>query len=276
LRLSQGTRRSHGYYWEQRWGWVRRVRSAGQAGALQAYTVRPAVRGNWLSPGQTYREESPVRLSTRQYFHTTEHTISIIALWQQRDNVSGGTHLPIDHSHAAEERYALDLRQPGEAITAGHFPLGAASPLGETFAFTNYYLTYNGRPFLPIMGEFHYSRFPRQYWKEELQKMQAGGITLVASYIFWIHVEEEEGVFDWSGDRDLRAFVRTCQELDLPIILRIGPFAHGECRNGGLPDWLYGRGIPVRSNDERYLRYVQRFFTQIAEQVQGFLFKEGG
>ena len=57
---------------------------------------------------------------------------------------------------------------------------------------------------------------------------------------------------------------------------RIGPFAHGECRNGGLPDWLYGRAIPVRSNDERYLFYVRHYFAEIAKQVDGLLFKEGG
>jgi len=184
--------------------------------------------------------------------------------------------LPTDQDRFSEEMYSLDLREPEEFAGSYSFQSGGTSPRGETFAFTNYYLTRNGRPCLPIMGEFHYSRFPRRFWEEELRKMQAGGITIVASYIFWIHVEEEEGVFDWSGERDLRSFVEICQALGMPIILRIGPFVHGECRNGGLPDWLYGRGIAVRSNDERYLCYVRRFFAQIAEQVKGFLFKDGG
>ncbi len=106
--------------------------------------------------------------------------------------------------------------------------------------------------------------------------MQAGGVTIAATYIIWIHVEEEEGVFKWSGNRDIRAFVEACQQAGLSVMLRIGPFVHGECRNGGLPDWLYGRGIKVRSNDPRYLFYVQRFFAEIGEQVEGLLFKDGG
>jgi beta-galactosidase len=183
---------------------------------------------------------------------------------------------PSTRSH--QNPYVLDLREIGAQGAAGaeQDPLPAISPHGETIALHPHYLIRNGRPSIPIMGEFHPSRFPRQYWREELQKMQAGGIEIVSSYVFWIHVEEEEGVFDWSDDRDLRTFVKTCGTLGLEVLLRIGPFAHGECRNGGLPDWLYGRAIAVRSNDERYLFYVRRFFREIAQQVEGLLFKDGG
>jgi hypothetical protein len=161
-------------------------------------------------------------------------------------------------------------------VRVGKLRLGGSNAQGETLAFTNYYLLRNGRPTIPVMGEFHFSRFPRQYWEQELRKMQAGGVTIVATYIFWIHIEEEEGVFDWSGNNDLRAFLETCQAVRMPVLLRIGPFDHGECRNGGLPDWLYAYGIEVRSNDECYLTYVRRLYEQISAQVQGHLFEEGG
>jgi beta-galactosidase len=170
----------------------------------------------------------------------------------------------------------LDLRQNTHPPIFDHPQMGGASPQGDTIALTSYYVMRNGRPCIPTMGEFHASRFPRRYWLDELRKIQAGGVTIVATYILWIHVEEEEGVFDWSGDRDIRAFIESCQSLGLEVVLRIGPFVHGECRNGGLPDWLYGRAIPVRSNDERYLFYVRRYFAEIAQQVRGLFFKDGG
>ena len=50
--------------------------------------------------------------------------------------------------------------------------LGGRDPHGNTISLTNYYLLRNGEPYLPIMGEFHYSRFPRRYWDEELHKIQ--------------------------------------------------------------------------------------------------------
>ncbi|WP_146747094.1 beta-galactosidase [Thermogemmatispora tikiterensis] len=173
--------------------------------------------------------------------------------------------------------YRLDLRA-AETATGGlpELRLLARSPQGETLALTRHYLLRNGQPWIPVMGEFHPSRYPRRYWREALQKMRAGGLTLVSIYVFWIHVEEEEGRFDWSDNRDLRAFVQLCSEMGLEILLRVGPFVHGECRNGGLPDWLYGRAVAVRSNDERYLFYVRRYFAEIARQVRGFFFQEGG
>jgi hypothetical protein len=58
--------------------------------------------------------------------------------------------------------------------------------------------------------------------------------------------------------------------------VRVGPFAHGECRNGGLPDWLYGRPFALRSNDAGYLRYVQRLYGEIGRQLRGQFYQDGG
>src|SRR5262249_7052524 len=116
----------------------------------------------------------------------------------------GDYHLFADHPFTSQdtpqEIYELDLSQPERPITAGRLQAEGTAPQGDTIAFTNYYLTYNGRPYIPVMGEFHFARFPRRYWEHELQKMRAGGVTIVATYVFWIYVEEEEGSFDWSGD----------------------------------------------------------------------------
>jgi len=151
-----------------------------------------------------------------------------------------------------------------------------ASPQGESYGFTNYYMTRNGRPSIPLVGEFHYSRFSCLYWEEELRKMKAGGINIVASYVFWNHHEEEEGIFDWSGDRNLRHFVDLCAKVGLHVIIRIGPFCHGEVRNGGIPDWVFSKPIEIRSNDEGYLSLAKRLYNQIAKQVNGTFFQEGG
>jgi hypothetical protein len=161
-------------------------------------------------------------------------------------------------------------------IVSGHLNLGGQDPRGNTLSLTNYYLRWNGRPYFPIMGEFHYGRFPRRYWAEALAKIKAGGIDIVATYVFWLYVEEDEGIFDWTGDRDLRDFARLCARHDLQVIVRLGPFSHGECRNGGLPDWLYGRAIPVRSTDARFLFHVRRLYAEISARLDGLLFKDGG
>lgn len=175
-----------------------------------------------------------------------------------------------------DSSYSLDLSNPQKEIFRGHLKLGGSNPQGETVSFTNYYMEMNGEPVLPVMGELHYSRYPRKYWEEEIRKCKAGGIDIIPTYVFWNLHEEEEGVFDWSGDRDLRRFVELCAKNDIWTIVRIGPFCHGEIRNGGLPDWLYGRPFEVRSNDEGYLYYVRRLYNEIGRQLEGLMFKDGG
>ena len=91
---------------------------------------------------------------------------------------------------------------------------------------------------MPVMGEFHFTRYPQDEWRDALLKMKAGGIDIVATYVFWIHHEEVRGEYDWSGQRSLREFLKLCHELGLYAFVRMGPWSHGEVRNGGFPDWL--------------------------------------
>lgn len=147
---------------------------------------------------------------------------------------------------------------------------------GFSWGYNALHFVRNDKPWLPVMGEFQYSRYPHQEWEREILKLKAAGIDIVATYMFWHHHEEERGVFDWSGRRDIRCFVELCREHGLWVALRVGPFCHGEARNGGLPDWLYGQPFPVRSNDERYLCCVRRYFNEIGRNVSGLMFAEGG
>ncbi|HLP03480.1 MAG TPA: beta-galactosidase, partial [Opitutaceae bacterium] len=151
----------------------------------------------------------------------------------------------------------------------------AANPAGETISADNQCLLRNGEPWTPVMGEFHYSRYPAAEWREELLKMKAGGIDIVATYVFWIHHEETEGEWTWSGNRDLRRFVNTAKEAGLQVIVRCGPWCHGEVRNGGLPDWLVARGN-ARTADPAYLASATKLYGQIAAQLRGQLWKDGG
>lgn len=130
-----------------------------------------------------------------------------------------------------------------------------------------------------MMGEMHYSRYRETLWEESLRKMKAGGITVVSTYVIWIHHEEEEGVFDFGGCRCLRKFLESCRKAGVEVFLRIGPWVHGEVRNGGFPDWLQNKekeGILLRSNDETYMGYVKRYWQQVYRQTEGFLQKDGG
>ena len=173
--------------------------------------------------------------------------------------------------------YELDIRNLKEKVI---YLLGedfrGISKNGEEISFTNYYMQKNGKPFFGVSGEFHYSRMSDERWEDELIKMKMCGINVVATYVFWIHHEEEEGVFRFDGCRNLRKFVELCEKHGLYVILRVGPFDHGEVRNGGIPDWMYGKPFEVRSLNEGFLLHVRKLYTQLAKQVEGMFFKDNG
>jgi len=137
-------------------------------------------------------------------------------------------------------------------------------------------LIIGGKRVVPVMGEVHYSRIPETEWADEIRKMKEGGVTVIATYVFWNHIEEQQGIFDWSGQRNLRRFIELCKAEDLPVCLRIGPFCHGEVRCGGIPDWAIASGCKLRSMDPKFLGYVETLYRQIFTQVQGLQWKDGG
>lgn len=74
---------------------------------------------------------------------------------------------------------------------------------------------------------------------------------------------------------DLRRFVQLCAKHGMYVYLRPGPWDHGEARNGGLPDWL-AKSPAVRTNNPEYLAHVERLDREIAAQLNGLLWKDGG
>ena len=175
------------------------------------------------------------------------------------------------------ERYGIDLRgrRPSGVFSLGD-DFSGEGPSGERLSVNSFYLEKNGEPFFPVSGEFHYSRMDPLRWEDERIKMRMGGVNVVSTYLFWNHIEEEEGVFDFSGRRDLRRFTELCAKHGMYVILRIGPFDHGEARNGGLPDWLYGKPFEVRTTHPGFLDCVRRLYGEIGKQVKGLFFRDGG
>lgn len=134
----------------------------------------------------------------------------------------------------------------------------------------------DGAPWIPVTGELHYSRQPRGRWADALRLMKAGGVNVVSTYIFWIrHQPVEEQGPDFQGSLDLAAFVRLCQETGLEVILRVGPWCHGEVRNGGHPDWIVNTDYTERTNDPRYLDAVRDWFAHIGAEVAELCGEDG-
>ena len=163
-----------------------------------------------------------------------------------------------------------------EPLLINHLNMGGKNPKGEEINVTSRYFTRNGKPWIGVMGEFHFSRYSRENWHRELAKMKAGGITIVSTYLFWIYHEEIEGKMDFGGDNDIRAFIKECKDVGLDVVIRIGTWAHGECRNGAFPDWLLKKDYKLRDNNEEYLAVVKKWYQSIYNEVKGLFYKDGG
>ena len=173
--------------------------------------------------------------------------------------------------------YHLDLTGAGgKAVYSLGERFTGVNPQGQALSFTNYYMTLNGRPFFGVSGEMHFSRVSPDQWEDAVIKMKMGGVNIISTYVFWNVHEEEEGVFRFDGCRDLRRFLEVCEKHGMMVIARIGPFDHGEMRNGGLPDWLYGKPFDVREDNPGFLEAVRRLFRQLHRQMDGHYYSQGG
>ncbi len=134
-----------------------------------------------------------------------------------------------------------------------------------------------GRRVFLTCGEIHYTRVPRELWRDRLLRAKMAGFNTVATYVFWNAHEPEEGQFDFSGNRDLSAFLDVCKEMRMYVFVRLGPYSCAEWDLGGFPGWLaVGKGVRLRTDDPEYLKYVDRWFEKLLPIVARHQIHRGG
>lgn len=57
-------------------------------------------------------------------------------------------------------------------------------------------------------------------------------------YVPWNYHERFPGEYTWDGMADVFSFIELIQELDMLVLLRVGPYICAEWDFGGLPWWL--------------------------------------
>ena len=152
-------------------------------------------------------------------------------------------------------------------VKQGNFKYGN---IESRYGVNTLYFTKDGKPFLPIAGELHFSRLPKECWRRELLKMKDCGLNVVSTYVFWNYHEEKKGDFNFSGDNDIAHFLSICREIDMPCILRIGPWCHGEVVRGGFPKRI-NKMRGKRKNNAEYLKEVEDFWRGLYKEVAPYL-----
>uniref|UniRef100_A0A671NQY0 Beta-galactosidase-like n=1 Tax=Sinocyclocheilus anshuiensis TaxID=1608454 RepID=A0A671NQY0_9TELE len=135
----------------------------------------------------------------------------------------------------------------------------------------------DGKPFQYISGSIHYSRIPREYWKDRLLKMYMTGLNAIQVYVPWNFHGTVQGVFNFAGDRDLEYFLNLANQTGLLVILRPGPYICAEWEMGGLPAWLLQKpNIILRSADTDYLKPASEWLAVLLTKMRPWLYQNGG
>jgi beta-galactosidase len=135
----------------------------------------------------------------------------------------------------------------------------------------------DGKPFVMISGELHYPRVPREAWRHRMRMAKAMGLNTIGTYVFWNLHEPEKGKYDFTGNNDIGAFVRTAQEEGLWVILRPSPYVCAEWEFGGYPYWLQNEeGLVVRSLEPKFIKAYKNYIKEVAKQLVPLQVNHGG
>ncbi|KAJ8940318.1 hypothetical protein NQ318_014392, partial [Aromia moschata] len=142
----------------------------------------------------------------------------------------------------------------------------------------------NNKTITIYSGALHYFRVPGEYWRDRLRKLRAAGLNAVETYVPWNLHEPTDGAYDFGRGGsdfedflDIVKFITIAKQEDLFVILRPGPYICAEWEFGGLPSWLLrSDGMKVRTSDEIYINFVERYFKKLLELVAPLQFTKGG
>ena len=178
----------------------------------------------------------------------------------------------------------LFLNLGGLSLVSALVPLPSfAQPDDDAFSFSadGSQFLLNKSPFQIRSGEMHPARIPHQYWLHRIQMAKAMGMNTIAIYVIWNFHETQEGVFDFaSPSHDIAEFIRLCQQEQMWVLLRAGPYVCGEWDNGGIPAYLLADdSVRLRANSGRspiYMAAATRYIETLAKIVRPLMINQGG
>jgi beta-galactosidase len=138
------------------------------------------------------------------------------------------------------------------------------------------FLVHGKRTFI-LSGGMEYARIPHALWRDRLLRLKRAGFNCVEIYTFWNYHEPRPGQFDFTGDHDLDAFLKTVHSLGLYAIVRVGPYYCAEWDSGGYPVWLrFVPGVRVREDNPQFIAAVDRFWDHLMPIVAANQINHGG
>lgn len=126
-------------------------------------------------------------------------------------------------------------------------------------------------------AELGYARHPREYWDTRLKQVKELGVNTIMVRVPWMLHEAEQGVFDFSGQNDVREFCRLADDNGLLVWLHIGPYTDEHADMGGMPWWLLkDKNMKCRTLYKPFMDNVGCFFRKVAAELADMQLSKGG
>lgn len=135
----------------------------------------------------------------------------------------------------------------------------------------------DGKEIKIISGAVHYFRNMKDTWQDIFKKMKAMGLNCVETYCAWNMHEKQVGKFDFSGNLDIRQFVKDAEKEGLMVIVRPGPYICAEWEFGGLPWYLQTmEDMEIRCSNPTYMKHFESYLKNLFDQIRDLQFTHGG
>ncbi|MHB9143487.1 MAG: beta-galactosidase [Paludibacter sp.] len=148
---------------------------------------------------------------------------------------------------------------------------------GNFVAVENKFLL-NGKPFTIRIGELHYNLIPKIYWDQHIKTAKAMGLNTISINLSWNFHEQEQGILDFSGQKELAEFVHKIQMNGMYCILRPGPCINPERNMCGLPTWLLRKvDLNIQDySDDIFNERVKIYLKEVGKQLAPYQIQNGG
>ncbi len=152
-----------------------------------------------------------------------------------------------------------------------------AQEVSHTFAFDDNDFLLDGKPLQMISGEMHYTRIPRESWRERIKMAKAMGLNTIGTYVFWNAHEPLQGKYDFTGNNDIAEFVRIAKEEGMWVVMRPSPYVCAEWEFGGYPWWLLkDKTLKVRSKEPAFINAYRNYMMEVGKQLAPLQVNHGG
>lgn len=218
-------------------------------------------KGDWAGWGDWREGQALVKLPdggwriyfddyiTKRYWYSDSH--DNFKTWTEKKEI-GGVSGVVRHFTVLSE----DPKAYAEATKPKNPP--------KKITWDEHSLMIDGKRIMVWSGEVHPFRLPNpSLWRDVLQKMKASGFNGVAFYFDWGYHSPSQGVYDFTGVRNIERAIEIAEEEGMYIIARTGPYVNAELTGGGFPGWMLRQRAEARTDDPLFLAATDEWMTQI-------------